>query len=140
MVKRKIIIASIFLSCAILFLIVASTFSSAQYYLTVDELLTQRQYYQGKEVKISGKVLGSSILYDQDTHRLTFVITSEDKSKNLNTSYPKDTLKVYYQGIKPDLLNNDVLVIASGHLIGDDVFQADELLFKCPSKYEGYSK
>jgi cytochrome c-type biogenesis protein CcmE len=63
-------------------------------------------------VKISGKVLGSSILYDQDTHRLTFVITSEDKSKNLNTSYPKDTLKVYYQGIKPDLLNNDVLVIA----------------------------
>lgn len=140
MVKRKIVIASIFLSCAILLLIVASTSSSAQYYLTVEELFTHKQDYQGKVVRISGKVVGSSIRYDQDTQRLSFIITSVDEEKNHNNSHPEDVLKITYQGVKPDLLNNDVLVIASGKMIGDNVLQADELLFKCPSKYEGYSK
>jgi cytochrome c-type biogenesis protein CcmE len=38
--------------------------------------------------------------------------------------------------VKPDLLKHEAQAIVSGSLDANGVFQAKELLLKCPSKYE----
>ena len=50
---------------------------------------------------------------------------------------PKRTrLPVVYNGPKPDLLNNEAQAIMTGHISQDGTFHADELLLKCPTKYQ----
>ncbi len=45
-------------------------------------------------------------------------------------------LQVVYVGPKPDLLRHEAQAIVTGHLGEDGVFYADELLLKCPTRYE----
>jgi cytochrome c-type biogenesis protein CcmE len=45
-------------------------------------------------------------------------------------------LKVVYVGAKPDLLKNEAQAIVTGKLGADGVFYADELLLKCPTRYQ----
>ena len=45
-------------------------------------------------------------------------------------------LPVVYVGPKPDLLRHEAQAIVTGKLGGDGVFYADELLLKCPTRYE----
>jgi cytochrome c-type biogenesis protein CcmE len=52
------------------------------------------------------------------------------------TDPTRSRLKVVYIGPKPDLLRNEAQAIMTGHLGSDGVFYADELLLKCPTRYE----
>jgi cytochrome c-type biogenesis protein CcmE len=45
-------------------------------------------------------------------------------------------MKVVYVGPKPDLLRDEAQAIMTGRIGEDGVFYADELLLKCPTKYE----
>ena len=45
-------------------------------------------------------------------------------------------LQVVYVGPKPDLLRHEAQAIVTGRLGEDGVFYADELLLKCPTRYE----
>jgi cytochrome c-type biogenesis protein CcmE len=45
-------------------------------------------------------------------------------------------LQVVYVGPKPDLLRDEAQAIVTGRLGDDGVFYADELLLKCPTRYE----
>ena len=46
------------------------------------------------------------------------------------------TLEIVYDSVKPDLLQNEAQAIVRGHLGDDGRFYADELLLKCPTRYE----
>ena len=48
----------------------------------------------------------------------------------------RSRMKVVYTGPKPDLLRDEAQAIMTGKLGEDGVFYADELLLKCPTKYE----
>ncbi|NIS79004.1 MAG: hypothetical protein GTO14_01995 [Anaerolineales bacterium] len=45
-------------------------------------------------------------------------------------------LQVEYIGPKPDLLRHEAQAIVTGQMGEDGVFYADELLLKCPTRYE----
>jgi cytochrome c-type biogenesis protein CcmE len=45
-------------------------------------------------------------------------------------------MQVVYEGVMPDLLRNEAQAIMTGRFGNDNVFYADELLLKCPTKYE----
>jgi cytochrome c-type biogenesis protein CcmE len=45
-------------------------------------------------------------------------------------------LAVLYQGSPPDMLRDEAQAILTGTLNAEGVFLAEELLLKCPSKYE----
>jgi len=45
-------------------------------------------------------------------------------------------MQVVYVGPIPDLLKNEAQAIMTGKLGEDGVFYAEELLLKCPTKYE----
>src|SRR4030065_150414 len=51
-----------------------------------------------------------------------------------NPSAPR--LQVVYVGPKPDLLRHEAQAIVTGKMGEDGVFYADELLLKCPTRYE----
>jgi cytochrome c-type biogenesis protein CcmE len=46
-------------------------------------------------------------------------------------------MKVVYTGPIPDLLQNEAQAILTGEVLPGGIFQADEILLKCPTKYEG---
>jgi len=45
-------------------------------------------------------------------------------------------MQVVYYGVKPDLLQHEAQAIMTGQLGEDGVFVADELLLKCPTRYD----
>ena len=135
---------------AVVFLIVTSLQSSSQYFLTVQELNEKGPAMVGREVRVSGAVLGDTIEYDSSTLTLKFSIAhTPGDQKEVDAqgglaavlhaavndpSAPR--LAVVYEGVMPDLLQNEAQAILTGKLGEDGVFYAEELLLKCPTKYE----
>jgi cytochrome c-type biogenesis protein CcmE len=148
--RMKFIIGGLLIVAAIIYLIVSSTQASAQYFLTVDELYSKGTEIQGRDVRISGAVIGDSIQYDPQTLNLTFTVASiPGDNKEIEaqgglaavlhaavTDSSRQKINVVYNGPKPDLLRNEAQAIITGKMETDGVFQADELLLKCPTKYE----
>jgi len=148
--RIKFILGGLFILAAVVYLIASSTQASAQYFMTVDELNAKGQSLVDKNVRISGAVIGDTIGYDPDTLTLNFTVAHVsgdnaqiDKDGGLAAVLhqavinPKSNkLRVVYVGVKPDLMRNEAQAIMTGHLGADGVFYADELLLKCPTKYE----
>jgi cytochrome c-type biogenesis protein CcmE len=146
---NKYVIGGLLIVVAAIILAVTSLRGNAQYYLTVNELLNKKNQ-SGQNVRISGVVLGDTIAYDANTGELSFEIanipgdnTAIEKmgglakalhSAAIDTSNSR--LKVVYHGTKPDLLTNEAQAILTGSLDDQGVFQTQELLLKCPSRYE----
>lgn len=150
MQRSKFIIGGLFILAAVIYLIVSSTQASAEYFMTVEEVKAQESEIVGKSLRISGAVLGDTIDYNPDTLTIHFTVahvTGDNGEIEANgglanvlhnavqdESTPR--LDVVYQGPMPDLLQNEAQAIMTGHLEEDGTFYADELLLKCPTKYE----
>ena len=148
--RVKFIIGGLLIAAAVIYLIVSSTQASAQYFLTVDELYARGDEVSGRDLRISGAVIGDSIQYDPQTLNLTFVIANipgdnkviEEQGGLAEVLHAavmdpsREKLNVLYNGPKPDLLRNEAQAIITGKIGSDGVFHAEELLLKCPTKYE----
>jgi len=149
----KFVIGGIVIVAAIIYLMVSSLQANVQYFLTVDEVLEKQNSGEltGRNIRLSGAVLGESIQYDMDTLELRFTIVHvpadiklvEDEGglaaalHNAVMDPTRSQLEVVCYGAKPDLLQNEAQAILTGELIANGVFEAGELLLKCPTKYEG---
>jgi cytochrome c-type biogenesis protein CcmE len=131
--RTKFLIGGAIILVAVVWLIVSSFGSSAQYFLTVEELHTKGAAIIGDDVRISGIVNGDSISYAPQSLRLEFDIV--DDLNDLS-----DPLHVVYIGPKPDLMKHEAQAIIEGTWQEDGVFyahdRADSLLLKCPTRYE----
>ncbi len=150
MENRKYLIGGVLILVAVVYLVITSTQANAQYFLTVDELLARQAEMTGRKVRISGAVVGETIQYDADNLELRFVIAhvpgdldeveaagglAQALADAVNDP-TRSRLEVVYYGPKPDLLRNEAQAILTGTLGEDGVFYADELLLKCPTRYE----
>jgi cytochrome c-type biogenesis protein CcmE len=148
--RMKFIIGGILIIAAIVYLIISSTRASAQYFLTIEELKEKGEEARGRELRISGAVIGDTIQYDPETLTLKFTVAhipGDNKEIEAQgglgevlhqavTDIGRPRLEVIYQDVKPDLLRNEAQAIMTGRLGEDGVFYAEELLLKCPTKYE----
>lgn len=142
--RLKFIIGGLLIFAAIGYLIIMGTVNNTQYFITVDELLTDPEYV-GQTVRISGAVIGDTIEYDSQNLIIDFTIAHIPKDTN-DLAYTlylavQDTnatrLHVHIENeVMPDLLKNEAQAILTGTLGDDGVFYATELLLKCPSRYE----
>lgn len=148
--NQKTIIAVLVIAIALIALLIATTRSSTQYFLTVSELQSGETDMTGRNVRMSGVVLGDTIVYDPQTLDLTFAVAQIPGDHRVikemggmavvlekaatDPTLPRIT--IHYNGVKPDLLKHEAQAIVSGSLDVNGVFQAKELLLKCPSKYE----
>ena len=148
--QRKFIIGGVLILAAIVYLIASSTKAGAQYFLTVDELQAQQAAMTGRELRISGAVLGDTIQFDPETLDMTFeVVHIPGDNKEIEAmgglaevlhaavmDPNRNRLKVFYNGPKPDQIKNEAQAIMTGTLDDQGVFHADELLLKCPTRYD----
>jgi cytochrome c-type biogenesis protein CcmE len=148
--RFKFIMGGLLILAAVIYLIVSSTQASAEYFMTVDELKAKGQSVVDKNLRISGAVIGDTIQYDAQTLTLSFEVaqvTGDNKEIEAQGGLAavlhqavidpsRNRVKIVYVGPKPDLLRDEAQAIVTGHLGPDGVFYADELLLKCPTKYE----
>lgn len=148
--RAKFFIGGLLIVAAVVYLIYSSLQTTQQYFLTVEEMQSKGADIVGREVRVSGAVIGDSIQYDAQTLTLRFVIahTPGDQKTvdaqgglaevlhqaviNPNAAHQQ----VEYKGVMPDLLRNEAQAIMTGKVGDDGVFYAQELLLKCPTKYE----
>jgi cytochrome c-type biogenesis protein CcmE len=148
--RTKFYAGGVLIFAAIVYLIITSTQAGSHFYLTVQELNNRQTEMIGRDVRISGVVLGDTIDYDSSNLTLRFTVAhipGDNKeitaqgglavvlhNASIDPSLPR--MDVVYYGVKPDLLQNEAQAIMTGKLGEDGVFMANELLLKCPTKYE----
>lgn len=81
----------------------------------------------GRTVQVMGGLEKGSTKYDAATNTLHFVLVDEAT---------RATLPVAYRDVKPANFEDAVSIVAIGKYQGG-AFQAEKLLVKCPSKYQG---
>jgi cytochrome c-type biogenesis protein CcmE len=147
---NKFVIGGMLILVAVVFLIWTSTAASAEYFLTIDELNAKGSGVVDKNLRVSGAVIGDSIQYDPQSLTLSFEVahvpadnlaieTEGGLAEVLHQAVldpSRSRIKVIYVGPKPDLLRNEAQAIMTGHMAPDGVFYAEELLLKCPTRYE----
>ena len=148
--KMKFIVGGLLIIAAIVYLIMSSAQANAQYFMTIDEVGANGSDLQGRDLRVSGAVIGDSIQYDPQSLTLTFTVAHIPGDNNeieqagglaevlhLAVSDPsRSKMEVVYNGPKPDLLRNEAQAIMTGSIGQDGKFYADELLLKCPTRYE----
>jgi cytochrome c-type biogenesis protein CcmE len=148
--RSKFIIGGVLILAAVVYLIVSSTQANAEYFMTINELKAKGQSVVGQNVRVSGAVVGSTIQYDAKTLTLSFDVAhvpGDNKEVDAEgglaavlhaavVDRARTRVKVVYNGPKPDLLKDEAQAIMTGHLGSDGVFHAEELLLKCPTKYQ----
>lgn len=122
----KFIVGGLVILAAIAYVAFSSFRSNAVYYYTLQEFTAQRAQITGQTVRVNGPLDKSSIQLDQKNMILNFDL----KDGGI-------VLPVVYRGVVPDTMTTGESVVAEGHLDSQGVFQADTILVKCPSKYEG---
>ena len=129
----KFIVGGVVVLVLIVYLITNAIASSGAYYREVGEILDQQSALAGKNVRVSGNVVTESITYDAPTLNLNFIISD-----------PKDAarqLAVHFHGVKPDQIDRPgSSAIIEGSLRGDGVVEVNNLMLKCPSRYEEYEE
>ena len=147
---NKFVIGGLLILGAVVFLIWSSTAATSEYFLTIDELNAKSGEVVNRNVRLTGAVIGESIQYDAESLTLTFEIAHvpgdqaliDDEgglaeALHLAVMDPsRSRMKIKYVGPLPDLLRHEAQAIVTGKLGEDGVFHADELLLKCPTKYE----
>jgi cytochrome c-type biogenesis protein CcmE len=148
--KTKFVAAGLIIVAAVAYLIISNTGSTAHYFLTIEELLAMEGKATERNLTISGAVLGESISYDASVPQVTFTIVQipadpqEVKAAGglaavLHAAVGDQRaprIDVVYDDVKPDLLQQEAQAIVRGQLGPDGRFYADEVLLKCPTRYE----
>ncbi len=148
--KLKFIVGGLLILAAVVYLIWTSATANAQYFMTVDEVVTKGADLNGRELRVSGAVIGDSIQYDSKNLKLEFTVAHMPGSQkevdaqggmmavlhDAVVDPNRNHLKVVYTGVRPDLLKNEAQAIMTGKLGKDGVFYASELLLKCPTRYQ----
>ena len=121
----KFVLGGIVVAVVIGVLIATSFSGSTSEYLSVAEVKALGPD-QVRDSRVAGEIVPNSVDWSTRDLHLTFAI--EDGT---------GTLAISYHGPQPDMLVDAVEAVVVGKYDPDSqVFEAEELLMKCPSKYE----
>jgi len=147
--RTKFLVGGILMLAAVVFLIVTNLASQQEYFMTINELMSRKSELVGRNVRISGVVIGDTIEYDGKTLSFTIAHIPDSAAEIKDEGglaevlhqavIREDTARVQvvlFDEPKPDLLQHEAQAIVTGTLGDDGVFYADELLLKCPTRYE----
>ncbi|MBL4890019.1 MAG: cytochrome c maturation protein CcmE [Candidatus Lindowbacteria bacterium] len=108
------------------FLVFSATTAEGIVYRDIGEI--QNLSESTARLRLKGRVKNGSIQRFTDESRVIFTAFGEDDSE----------IQVDYSGVIPDTFKDRAEVVVSGKYDATTgVFEASELLAKCPSKYQG---
>ncbi len=129
--KKTVIIAVLLIVSSFVYLVFLGMKEGSMYYLEVSEFFNRLDTLGREKVRINGEIIPGSVNYDSGTMKLSFSLKDKDMEDSPH-------LKVVYKGSPPDLLEQEgVTLVAEGsYNRKTGIFEAKQLLVKCPSKYE----
>ncbi len=95
----------------------------------VNEVMSDPGRFRGREIRVEGQLEEGSIVFQAEPECVhTFVLQREGHS--MPVRFPRCVV--------PDMFRDDVEmdVVVQGQLQADDTFLANEIIPRCPSKYE----
>jgi len=97
-----------------------------QYFKHVDEVLANRQQWEGKSLQLHGYVVPGSIRENPQTLEYIFKVQNNGS-----------TIDAYYKGTVPDTFKDEAEVVLRGKLTASR-FETERngVVAKCPSKYQ----
>lgn len=141
--RLKFLIGGGLILAAVVYLIISGMAGNTRFFITVDEVVNDAAY-AGQPVRVSGAVLGDTIVYDEQTLTIEFTVvhipegqdvTGETLFNAVNDPNAQQ-MRVRIEGqTKPDLLRHEAQAIMTGTMGADGVFVATELNLKCPSRF-----
>lgn len=109
-----------------------------QYYKSLDEFMPQAANSRGRALRVHGYVANDSIERDLDTKQVRFAVQNDPPHAGFAAG---TTLPVLFLGLDtPDMFKDGAEVVIEGRMQQHEtetVFLADNVLAKCPSKFEG---
>ncbi len=111
---------------AILGTVVYQGTESTVFFYTPNEILAEPASFQGKEIRIGGRVMPKSTQWNPAKVLLSFRVTENDKT----------FIPVVFQGPKPDLFREGQGVVVEGRMEEGGVFRASNLLVKHSEEYK----
>ena len=128
--RTRFLVISIVIILSLGYMIYAAFPGNALYFLTVSEFNSRTEVQDGRVLRVSGKLVEGTFGREGNSINSQFQITDQDGDS------PGITLLASYTGVLPDLFfNPHSELILEGTYGGNQVFHADEILVKCPSKY-----
>ena len=129
--RTRFIIVATVVVLALGFMIWAAFGENTRYFLTVSEFNSRSEIQDGQMVRVSGKLVEGTFNRPDKSTVSQFQLTDKE-GVNSGTAL----LEASYEGVLPDLFfNPHSEIILEGSYSADGVFQANEILVKCPSKY-----
>ena len=126
--KSVYILAFAFLAAGLGYLIFSGLTKDSLYFLTVSEALAMEKE-ELDQARLFGTVSEQGI--DRDTNQLGVRFQLADKENR------SQVIWVDYKGVVPDTFKPGVEVIVEGNMLSSkDLFEANSLMTKCPSKYK----
>lgn len=102
-------------------------FQTTVRYVPIEEAMNAQ-----RTVQVMGKIDFESVQYDAEQSHLSFAIYDAEADSPAGSP----SLPIVYRGVVPGNFDQAESVVVKGHPEGG-VFAAEQLLVKCPSKYQG---
>jgi cytochrome c-type biogenesis protein CcmE len=126
----KFIVAGGVIAIAVAYLVVAGLQGATVYFLTVSELQAKGTAAQNQVFRVSGNLVPGTLERDNSGSGVQFLIA--DPSVAVAQPLPV----VYHGGQVPDIIGDNIEIVAEGKLDSQGTFTASSVLAKCPSRLE----
>jgi cytochrome c-type biogenesis protein CcmE len=123
----KFVIAGGVIALAVAYLVIMGLRNTSEYFLSVSELQAKGPGAQNQIVRVSGNLVPGTLEADSSGVGLHFAIADAGSAP----------LSVVYRGGQvPDIIGDNIEIVAEGKLDGQGTFVASSVLAKCPSRLQ----
>lgn len=124
----KFFIAGGVIALAVAYLVTMGLQGTTVYFLTVSELEAKGSTAQNQVFRVSGNLVPGTLARDSGGLGVQFLIADPAASAPLTVEYKG--------GQVPDIMGDNVEIVAEGKLDAQGTFMANSVLAKCPSRLE----
>jgi cytochrome c-type biogenesis protein CcmE len=124
----KFFVAGGVIALAVAYLVTMGLQGTTVYFLTVSELQAKGPAAQNQMFRVSGNLVPGSLARDATGLGIHFLIADQAAASPLNV--------VYKGGQVPDIIGDNIEIVAEGKLDAQGTFAATNVLAKCPSRLE----
>ena len=100
---------------------------------TVQYVSLEKAATATRTVQVMGKVDFDMVNYSTDLTRLEFAIYDADADNEATA----ERFPIHYYGVVPGNFDQATSIVLKGKVGDEGVFVAEQMLVKCPSKYQG---
>jgi cytochrome c-type biogenesis protein CcmE len=123
----KFIVAGGVIALAVAYLVLVGLQGTTVYFLTVSELQARGPAAQNQLFRVSGNLVPGTLVTDSGGLGIHFLIADSNSNP----------LPVVYRGGQvPDIIGDNIEIVAEGKMDAQGTFTANNVLAKCPSRLE----